>query len=87
MKKVVTSSGFTCELPENSMDDMELVDLLCAEFPNESFRESRVLDKLLGNQKKALYDHLREDGRVPASAVHRELMDIFTAFNSEGKNS
>lgn len=86
--KITTQSGFTCELPENAADNMELVDAL-AEMQGDSdiLAVSRVLRLLLGNDnRKALYDHLRVDGRVPIEAVTAEISDIFAALGQAGKN-
>ena len=88
MIKITTESGFCCELPKDTLDDMELVEILAGEFPNESFRNAKVAQHLLGDQKKNLYEHLREiHGKVPATALDRELRDILMAFGDAAKNS
>ena len=88
MIEIKTESGFVCQLPKDAMDDMELVDIFTGEYPNEAFRNSDIAKHLLGNQKKAMYDHLRKiHGKVPASAVDQELREIILAFGSKGKNS
>lgn len=86
--KITTKSGFTCDLPENAADNMELVDAL-AEMQGDSdiLAVSRVLRLLVGDDiRKALYDHLRVDGRVPLAAVQTEITDIFSALGQTGKN-
>ena len=86
--KITTKSGFTCELPGNAADNMEIVDAL-AEMQSDSdmLAVSRVLRLLLGDaNRKALYDHLRVDGRVPIEAVTAEISDIFAALGQTGKN-
>lgn len=86
--KITTWSGFSCDLPDAALDNMELVDAL-AEMQSESdtLAVSRVLRLLLGNDnRKALYDHLRVDGRVPIEAVTAEISDIFAALGQAGKN-
>jgi hypothetical protein len=84
----VTKSGFHFSVDENSMNDMELVDILADDSIDESFRMSHVVKKLLpGSQRKALYDHVRVNGRVPVDAVIAEVEEIFTALGQAGKNS
>ena len=88
MIKGVTKSGFRFEVDPNAMNDMELVDVLADDTIDEAFRMSHVVKKLLpGNQRKALYDHVRKDGRVPVDAVVAEVGEIFTALGNTGKNS
>ena len=84
----VTKSGFHFRVDENAMNDMELVDILADDSMDDSFRMSHVLRKLLpGEQRKALYDHVRVDGRVPVDAVVSAVEDIFAAMGQAGKNS
>lgn len=88
MVKGTTKSGFRFEVDPNAMNDMELVDVLADDTMDEAFRMSHVLKKLLpGNQRKALYDHVRKDGRVPVDAVVAEVEEIFNAMGNAGKNS
>lgn len=88
MVKGTTKSGFRFEVDPNAMNDMELVDVLADDTMDEAFRMSHVLKKLLpGNQRKALYDHVRKDGRAPVDAVVAEVEEIFSAMGSTGKNS
>ncbi len=87
MVEIKTQSGFICELDNKVMDNMELVEAMTEEFPSEAFRNAKIAKLLLGDQKAKLYDHIREDGRVPISTLERELREIFQAFGSTGKNS
>ena len=89
MVKCKTRTGFVCELPENVMDNMELLDVLADDSTNAAFRSSAAVKMILGvEQRKRLYDHLRaEDGRVPVAAVEKALEDIFQSFGKHGKNS
>lgn len=83
-----TKTGFPFSVAENAMNDMELVDILADNSMDDSFRMSHVVKKLLpGEQRKALYDHVRVDGRVPVDAVIAEVEDIFAAMGQSGKNS
>lgn len=86
MIEIKTKTGFLCQLPENVTNDMELVELMAADMP-EAFRIAKVAAHLLGDQKKALYEHVRTDGRVPVDAVEREIRDILLALGNQGKNS
>ena len=86
----VTKSGFHFRVDENAMNDMELVDILADNTMDDSFRMSQVLRKLLpGEQRKALYDHVRVDGdnRYLVGIIGSAVEDIFTAMGQAGKNS
>lgn len=83
-----TSSGFSFALEETVLDNMELVDTLAQMQEGDPLAISAVVRMVLGDQRRALYDHLRTaDGRVPASAVSEEIRQIFDAFGKAGKNS
>lgn len=83
-----TKSGFQFSVDENCMNDMELVDILADDSVDEAFRMSSLVKKLLpGEQRKALYDHVRVNGRVPVDAVIAEVEDIFASMGNPGKNS
>lgn len=83
-----TESGFSIELEESALDNMEVLDALSDLDEGNPLAMSRLVVKLLGKDgKKRLYDHLRtEDGRVPASAVESTIMELFQSINA-GKNS
>lgn len=89
MKKIKLESGFECEVFENVMDNMELVED-CAELQETGnpVLLSKVLTTLIGpEQRKKLYDHLRtEDGRVPVAAASNAFAEIVKTFKT-GKNS
>ena len=83
-----TKTGFAFSVDENCMNDMELVDILADDSTDEAFRMSKLLKKLLpGQQRNALYDHVRVNGRVPVDAIVAEVGDIFAAMGNPGKNS
>lgn len=83
-----TKTGFAFSVDENCMNDMELVDILADDSVDEAFRMSALVKKLLpGEQRKALYDHVRVNGRVPVDAVIAEVEDIFASMGNPGKNS
>ena len=84
----VTRSGFKFCVDENFANDMEIVDILADDSIDDSIRASRIVKKLLpGEQRTALYNHLRKDGRVPVDAVVTAVQDIFAAMGNQGKNS
>ena len=88
MRKGKTESGFNFKIDETVVDDMELVEEL-AEADKDISRFPQVLTKVLGEeQKKKLYDHLRdENGRVTISATVKEFEEIMTLAGEETKNS
>ena len=86
MRTVTTPSGFRCELDEAAMNDMELFDALTGLDAGDMTALPTVVDKIMGQNKKALYDHLRgENGIVPIDRVTVEMRDIILALG--GKNS
>lgn len=87
MIEIRTESGFSCQLSKNTLNNMDLVEAMSDEVASEAFRTAKVAKLLLGEQKDALYDHLRVEGRVPIDAVEREIRDIFLALGQQGKNS
>ena len=87
MVKGKTTSGFEYEIPDEAMNDMELLDILASVSEGEIQNMTKAADKLLGkDQRLKLYDHIRtEDGRVPVDVFEEELGDIFK--NEKLKNS
>lgn len=85
--KVELESGYCCELEENVLDNMELLDRLVEVEEGKPAALSAALMLLLGQeQRKALYDHLRtEDGRVPIRDTARAMGEIIRG--TRGKNS
>lgn len=88
MIKGKTESGFEFEVDEQCIDDMELVDALSETMNDNPLAFSIVCTKLFGvDQKKALYDHLRNaNGRVPLEEISKAIGDVFKAFGDTGKN-
>lgn len=83
----VTSTGFAFAVDEGVFNDMELFDDLVALDKGDGSILPSLVDRLLGDQKPALYDHLRgENGRVPIDRVGAAILEIFRALNA-GKNS
>lgn len=85
-----TTSGFTYHIEDNAMNDMEIVDAITDIQSGKEMQimsgTSTLINKLLGSQKKAFYDHYRsEDGRVPIEAVTNAVVEIL-ASTQKGKN-
>ena len=82
-----TTSGFEFEIDPEILDDMELVDAL-AEVEDNPLMISKVVTMLFGDDKKRLYDHIKETKgvkRVPIEAVGEVIEEVFDALNE--KNS
>lgn len=87
MKKIKLTNGFEVEISENAMENMELVDTLAEITDENPLAVSKVCSMVLGDNKKALYEHLRtEDGRVPISEISKSIKEIFESFGESGKN-
>lgn len=87
IKKGVTASGFEFEIDDAVINDMELIDAIADSMDDNPLAFSKVCAKLLGSeQRKKLYDHVRENGRVPLEKISAEITDIFNAFGDNGKN-
>lgn len=85
MSRIETASGFVCEVDESRLDDMELLENIVALDKGDVLVLPDTLTRLLGAEgKKALYDQVRKDGRVPMEAVSTELEEIFRGLK-EGK--
>lgn len=86
IKHIKTSTGFECEIDDECLDDMELFDAVADLEAGNNLALPRVIAKICGDNKKALYDHCRlESGRVPTKAIADEVNEIFNALNA--KNS
>ena len=88
MIKGESKTGFKFKIEEEVLDDYELLETLVDADNGNNMALFSVIDMVLGDeQKKALKEHLREiHGRVPASAMIAEIMDIIEKSGS-GKNS
>lgn len=83
----VTRSGFRFTVPDDVVNDMELFEALCDLDAGDMRAVVPVCRKVLGDQKAALYAHLRaENGRVPIDKVSEEIADILGALK-DGKKS
>ena len=85
MIKGKTKSGFKFEISKRVLDNYELMEVI-AEADENPMMIPKVLTMLLGESKKDLMEHVREDdGIVPADKMMEELADIFDSAN-ETKN-
>ena len=87
MERTITlKNGFEATINDSALDDMELVDLL-GELEDDPMKIGKVVSKVLGEQKKALYDHVRtDDGRVPVASLTDAITEIFEALGEDAKN-
>lgn len=77
MVKGTTASGFKFEVDQEILKDMEYIEL-AAETQSNSTKFPELVKMTLGEeQKKALYEHVRnENGRVLVDAVSDEFVEI-----------
>ena len=82
-----TSTGFEFDIEDERLDDMELVDIM-AEIDENPLLMAKLCKMLLGDeQKKRLYDHLRnEEGRVPIEATTNAIQEIFKMCIRDSEN-
>ena len=81
-------NGFSFDVDENALDNMELIDAMAeAQEENPAMFSKAVLLLLGKDQRKKLYDHIRDDnGRVSVEAVANSFVEIFEALGEQGKN-
>lgn len=87
MIKGTTKSGFEFGIPEENIDDYELMEMLTEIDKGNQGLIIEAVEKLIGKeQKDKLKDHVRDEkGRVKLTTMIVEVMDIFTA-SDPGKN-
>lgn len=90
-QQIETSSGFSCEIESEVLDDMEILDMLLEmeDNPKNSLiYYNQIMKKMMDKEtRERLYDHIRtEDGRVPATKFATEFNEIFKALKN-GKKS
>ena len=87
MKKIKLESGLALNVRDDVMDNMELLDDLVALDEGNGYAISRVLNRMLEpEEKKKLYEHLREDGVTKVSKVVNAMKEIFDRLGDNGKN-
>lgn len=88
MTSIKTSSGFSCDVDESAMNDMELLEDLAAIDGGDISVLPSALSRIVGSEnKRKLYDHVRVNGRVPIDSVSQELGEIITQLGSKKKSS
>lgn len=82
-----TSSGFEYKIPEENLNNYELLEVL-GEMEENPLLLSKTINLLLGKeQANKLKDYLRtESGIVPTDKMSEEIMEIFNS-QKETKNS
>lgn len=88
MLKGKTPTGFAFLIPENKLNNMEMLDALTELDRGDGAQLSTVLRLMFTPEQKAkLYDHVRlEDGTVPIDRISEEIKAIFDAGKA-AKNS
>ena len=88
MTNIKTSSGFSCDVDESAMNDMELLEDLAAIDGGDIGVLPSALSRIVGSEnKRKLYDHVRVNGRVPIERVSQEIGEIITQLGSKKKSS
>lgn len=80
MIRGTTSSGFSYEIDEETLDNMELIDAMAHADAGNPLAISDVCRLMLGDEmRQALYDHVRTaKGNVPLQKIKDEIIEIFT---------
>lgn len=78
MKQITTKSGFSVEINEEVLDDIEVFDCICELEEGDIKAYRKLISKILKPEdKERLYDHVRQvDGRVPTSLIGNEVAEI-----------
>jgi hypothetical protein len=81
-----TKSGFEFSVDPDAVKDMEFIEL-AAEAENNGLILPKMIEYILGSkQKKALYDHVRnEKGRVMIEDINDEITQIFDSLNTNAE--
>ena len=87
-REIVLENGLKLKIDENALDDMELLELLADLDDGNGYAIPRVCKKLLGeDQKKALYESIRVDGKVSITGAVEAMKEILDKLGDTGKNS
>ena len=86
MIRGTTSSGFSYEIADSVLDDYELLEVLTEIDAGNSGKIPRMVEMLLGKeQKEALKNHCRVDGKVSSASMMMEVTEILLS-NDKAKN-
>lgn len=91
--KITTDSGYTCEVHENAMNDMRILDALVkveskkVDAGTKVIKLIEILDALLGEeQKDDLYDFVTaREGQAKTESVFVIIKEIFEAVGDNKK--
>jgi hypothetical protein len=80
--KGVTESGFKFNISDKALKNMELLEVM-AEVDSNRLLLPKLLSMLLGDdQKKQLYDHVRDDeGYVDTDKITEEVLGMIHILN------
>lgn len=85
--KGTTESGFEFEIDRNALDDYELIEMISQLDDGNTKNLPIIYEKILGTeQKRALIEHLRKDGKTSFTDMSLAFFDIMNAIK-EGKKS
>lgn len=81
-----TAAGFEYQIDPDDLNDMEFLEVI-AEVDENAAKLPKLICMALGDtQKKAFYDHYRnESGKVPVDVVSAAFVEILTN-SKQGKN-
>lgn len=84
----VTEKGFAFNIPQENLDDIELLEIMVQIDKGNILNLSIMVEKMLGKkQKERLYDFYRdENGKIALSTVLAVVKEIML-YNNETKNS
>lgn len=83
----VTESGFKFEIPADTLDDYELMEMIAELDDGKTQNLPKIYTRILGEgQKKELMEHLRKDGKVSMIEMSKAFFEIMGAIK-EGKKS
>lgn len=81
-----TKTGFKFQISDRILNNYELIELL-ADVDENPLLITKVLSMLLGEKKKDLIEHVREeDGVAPVDKMMEEVAEIFKSAE-KAKNS
>lgn len=86
VKKITLQNGFKCEIDDQRLDDMELLEDLVAVDKGDVLKLPAIIEKILGvEQKKKLYDKVRDKktGTVSSIAVADALQEIMETMSEQ----
>lgn len=87
MKKIKLDCGAEINIDEKDLGNMELLDELVAVDEGDTTALTHIFRLIMSKEdKKKLYDALREEGRVPVAKVVAALKELFDKLGEQGKN-